>query len=100
MGGGAGGGEVEGGGRGPIGPQDPPSGGGRWGGRRFSLLIYTCSYLFNLLIYGFIILVIYWFIVLCPAMSPDRFGDTVRIIDNVLVKHKRRAAICIIRVWV
>ena len=27
-----------------------------------------------------------------PAMSPDRFGDTVRIIDNVLVKHKRRAA--------
>ena len=30
-----------------------------------------------------------------PAMSPDRFGDTVRIIDNVLVKHKRRAAIYI-----
>ena len=26
-------------------------------------------------------------------MSPDRFGDTVRITDNVLVKHKRRAAI-------
>ena len=28
-----------------------------------------------------------------PAMSPDPFGDTVRITDNVLVKHKRRAAI-------